>query len=284
MTCPTQNRCITPQFRPLEVKPRRLHRRAEAISVFGRYAGDLCLARKQMHDASEVRNALFRGKLKHATVLLEQASPLSGVEMTTVVRDVIQSGCLILKHRSTEAAKNRDAVLLAVLQCLKSSDEPSALIPLAKHVAHSQFLELAYSAILETLDRSAISRCTPAEQAWAVVQFAAETVKVAVERVQQKIQSGDRNILQVPSTIISEPGSPYVDVDGVVAGVASVVWATLHMLAYREGWFTEDRLILPPPVLVDDDLVHKSGSNAYLADTWLTIETADEHLRYFGGN
>jgi hypothetical protein len=235
-----------------------------------------------MYATSEVRNALFRGKLKRAAVLLEQASSLSAPEITTLVRDVIQSGCLILKHRGAEGEKNRDAVLLAVLQCLKSSDDPSALIPLAKHLAHSQLLELAYSAILETLGRSAISRCPPAQQAWAAIRFAAETVKVAIEKVQEKIQSADRTTLQTPSTIISEPGAPYADVDGVVAGVASVVWATLHMLAYREGWFNEDRLVLPPPTLVDDDLVYKSGSNSYLADTWLTLETADEHLRYFG--
>ena len=109
-----------------------------------------------MYDTSEVRNALFRGKLKRAAVLLEQARSLSGPEIATLVRDVIQSGCLILKHRGAEAEKNRNAVLLAVLQCLKSSDDPSALMPLAKHLVHSQLFELAYSAILKTLDRSAI--------------------------------------------------------------------------------------------------------------------------------
>jgi hypothetical protein len=157
------------------------------------------------------------------------------------------------------------------------------VLPLAKHLAQSLLLETAYAAILNTLGRSAISSCTPAQQAWAAIRFASETVRIAVERIQQKVHSADRNALHTPSTMISEAGSPHADVDGVIAGVASMVWATLHMLAYREHWFNDERLVLPPPCPVDDDLVFKSGSNAYLADTWLTLEMADEHLRYFGG-
>lgn len=236
-----------------------------------------------MYEKGELRKALAKGDLCRASGIVQSAPSLSSDDVASLVREVIHSGSMIRKYNTASIAKGRNALLGALLRCIKQSEDPSAVLPLAEHISQSALLEEAYAGILDLLARCDIDRCTPAEQAWAAIRYTSELAKTAVDKMQAKVRNTPKGSLVVPSTTISEPGYPDADVDGVIDGAAIILWATLHMLAYREGWFRNGKLVIPPPVEVDDDLMVKSGSNAYLADTWGVLEDADEHLRYFGG-
>lgn len=88
--------------------------------------------------------------------------------------------------------------------------------------------------------------------------------------------------LKIPDSDEPEENSEQVDADAAINMLADSLFATLQMFAYRENWFRDGKLIVPRPVSISDDLIFKSGSNTLLASTWMALENADEHLRYFG--
>lgn len=231
-----------------------------------------------------MQDALAQCQWERARALLHSASEMPAEEVVALVQDIVHSGCLVLRNKSTDTVRSRDGFLVTVLECIRSSQDVLAFTPLAKHLGHVPLLEEAYATILEQHGRADISRYSPSEQVWAAIERACVEIRALHKRVNEAIRKADPTKPHSPTTkIASEDGNEF-DADSVTNTVAESLFATLHMLSYREHWLREGKIVIPARVPLDDASTFKSGANMYFAIAWLMVKDADDRLRYFGGD
>jgi len=136
-----------------------------------------------MYEKGELKKALAKGDLLRASGIVQSAPCLSGDDVASLVSEVIHSGSMIRKYTTASIAEGRNALLGALLQCIKQSEDASAVLPLAEHISQSALLEEAYAGILNLLARCDIGRRTPAEQAWAAIRYTSELAKTAIDKM-----------------------------------------------------------------------------------------------------
>ena len=234
-----------------------------------------------------IRRALDRTEFDAARAVLKKEQPETAEDIEKLVEYVTHSGCLVLKYPSSAIAIGRDAFLDDFLQLVKDYGNATERIELSRVILRIPILERIYAAILEGLANSVIGQLSPSVQAWAAINRTSETSAIVHQRVVERLGKthniGELSSLKIPSLGSLNEKSIDIDADAALITLENALFATMKMLAYRERWFKDRKLVLPRPVPVNEDLVFQSGANSLLAWVWLAVENADEQLRYFGG-
>jgi hypothetical protein len=141
--------------------------------------------------------------------------------------------------------------------------------------------EMGYRYILETLDKSEISKLQPEKRVSAALSRAAQQYGRLMEETGAAIA---RQRFVLPQSISlrdreSQPVSPDALLEGLVFGIG----ATLTMEAIKAKWVQNEIVVLPllPPASEAERF--KAGSNEMLAHCWRAWRRLEERARFLDG-
>jgi hypothetical protein len=202
-------------------------------------------------------------------------------QLDELLSHVQRSNTLIVPYSNAKKERRRDA-FLGGLEVEVMARLGTAAATRVRVVADQLAMaERGYRYILETLDKSEISKLPPETRVSAALSRAAQQYGHLMEETGAAIA---RQRFVLPQSISlrdreSQPVSPDALLEGLVFGMG----ATLTMEAIKAKWVQNEIVILPLLPPVNDEERFKAGSNEMLAHCWRAWRRLEERARFLGG-
>lgn len=196
-----------------------------------------------------------------------------------VLKQVTQSGCLILRHGSDAKREKRDALFEGLKRWFGRNGTADQIAALMKHAKEAQIIEGLFREIFSVMQTSEIQKLAPQTQAWAVIDRVLKEHEILMARLlglKPDMGSG-LVLLDAVSPKVADDTGVELSIDSVLEGLVSFVSNTLQMLILIHGW--EDQMF-PPRVDTSEDELYKAGTHQYLSTMWGAVIDASEHLRF----
>jgi hypothetical protein len=200
----------------------------------------------------------------------------------SVIAETIWSGALILRHATADRSQRRDSFVAALNRVVSKFGNEEQTAAVTKHLREAALIELGFSEILASVERSEITRLSPGLQLWSVIDRAADECRILYERTFPAPKGKGTPLFHAQAPLVKDNKGNEVPADAIANGLLDFVANTLQMLAYRNDWFQGDRLVLPRRIASTADSTFKAGTHAYFASAWDALLDCSEALRFFG--
>lgn len=199
-----------------------------------------------------------------------------------VIAETIWSGALILRHATADRSLQRDSFVAALDRVVSRFGNKEQAAAVTKHFREAALIELGFSEILASVERSEVTRLSPGLQLWSVIDRAADECRILYERTFTRPKRQGTPLFHAQAPLVKDNKGNAAPADAIANGLLDFVANTLQMLAYRNDWFQGDRLVLPPRIASTEDSTFKAGAHAYFASAWDALLDSSESLRFFG--
>jgi hypothetical protein len=199
-----------------------------------------------------------------------------------VIAETIWSGALILRHATADRSLQRDSFVAALDRVVSRFGNKEQAAAITKHFREAALIELGFSEILASVERSEVTRLSPGLQLWSVIDRAADECRILYERTFTPPKGQGTPLFHAQAPLVKDKKGNAAPADAIANGLLDFVANTLQMLAYRNDWFQGDQLVLPPRIASTEDSTFKAGAHAYFASAWDALLDSSESLRFFG--
>jgi hypothetical protein len=234
-----------------------------------------------MFDQPNIRR-YFRNLEWHRAEKLLKASDLAIEDLVdAVLKEVIHSGCLILRYRKDSELQRRADFCRELEDWLHTRADQSQSDHFQKHKTYAAQIEEAFASVMSTMASSEVQKLSPEIQPWAVIDRAVEEY-AELAKAEAHVSKRAKGILVIDAVApkVSDSSGNEVSIDNVVEGIAQFLTGTLQMLAHFHGWFKGKNLVLPARIAVHPDDIYKAGTHSYLSSAWRALLHASEHSRF----
>lgn len=129
-----------------------------------------------------------------------------------------------------------------------------------------------------------ISKHDEAIQVWSHIKLAEEEFKLIYGGIGKSLNKKPKSKYLSPYVNIVDDNGNDFSADGASENIIKYLSITLKLLAYHFNWFSDDKIIVPDEVAVEDDNVYQAGSIALLARSWMELEDISQRSLIFGGD
>ncbi|WPJ97530.1 NERD domain-containing protein [Coraliomargarita algicola] len=236
-----------------------------------------------MISPEEFKKACGKFDLKKCKSLLDGVSIDEKTLIPTFIEKHVRlSGCLIKKSHSKEKQALQQKFITYCRSEISKSNDSKLISRFDQHIIEAAIVERGYQEILKTLKETPAGKLPPNDQVWAAIGRAVREIQLVLEQSTGAF-SANEGILDVMSPVITGADGERHNPDSIINNVTHALGDTILMLAYENGWISNQKLVIPNIVMSDEDSLLKSGTTAYLGMVWKVLKTSEEQLRYFGG-
>ncbi len=232
-----------------------------------------------MFRKTEIRKALSNCDVQRLRKLLDGAvNEDTGRELLLLVR---HTGCLIDIYGGYQGADWLNALVEVLTNFL--SELPLKLSQVfSSLLAEAVTITLIFRLIKEAVKKLDVSALPPAQQAWAVIDWASSHLAIIQEKAPASPKEAPILMRAGANTIEGAEGRTF-DGDEILGGTEQFLRMTLSMLAYENGWWNEHgTLVIPQDSVPPGVNANIAGSHIYLASIWDLVLGASEVLRFWG--
>ena len=189
---------------------------------------------------------------------LFQTSRGNGQDLAaSVIAETIRSGAVILRHVTADRGQQRDRFVAALNRVVSKFGNAEQAAAVTKHLREAALIEVGFSEILASVERSEVTRLSPGLQLWSVIDRAADECRILYERTFPPPKGESTPLFHAQAPLVRDNKGNAAPADAIANGLLDFVANTLQMLAYRNDWFQEDRLVLPPRIASTEDSTFK---------------------------
>lgn len=209
-------------------------------------------------------------KVKHEL----EKNNITGDTLSDVLTVIEQTGCLLVQHSNPERERRRDNFYGDVRRYLQSHGS-SLCVRLGLVREQADLCERGFRAIFSSLARGPIGHVNASVAAWATLHTTAvdlSTMADAMHKMKPTLVAPNLAFLS-PESVRVPAFDTQVDPDNMTEQYAYNLGGYLKMLAHKNNWYEQDRIVIPQQTTVPESLMD-DRSSLFLAEAWNQL---DEH-------
>jgi len=167
------------------------------------------------------------------------------------------------------------------------------IIPAEFHVIHKMLRskwnllnvsENLFDRLSSFINQCEISKQDEAVQAWSYIKRVESEFKMLYEKITGELSKKPRGHYLSPYIKVEDEDGNVFCIDSASEHLIRYLSITLKLLSHKFGWFSDDKVIMPDEVGVEDDNIYQAGSIELLARSWIALEDISQRSLIFGGD